>query len=213
MDFGFLIIIFVIIMVIVSAASKRKKPSKKDEDESEPVRRPTTTMSDIQRAFMMMTDPESEERQHPPKAERPVPKPVSPFRDFSNEGMRGATEGFMSDQGTRYDGVKPSLEGIRKDGITNSTEGFRDFSKSMASTEGTGYKTVAAMEARVKEESSAPMQHRLQDRITDSDKPDKVLLDPQQAKAPDIQLFRNQNDIVRAVIYSEILKRKTGRKA
>ena len=182
---GILIIIAIVVISSILSATK-KKPARKDEGE-QPVR---PTMSDIQKAFMMMGDPEHSQQHTPPKR---------------NDGLPGR-EGIFRENLPRREGVYNRLEEHELEG-TLGREGT-------GSLEGTaGREGMPGVEGAFAASTvSAPPNKYANVRI------DKYFADEEEDSTPSVRriegipalrLFENQSDFAKAVIYSEILTRKT----
>lgn len=178
MEFG-LIFIIIVIIGLVSAASKGKK-QQQDNKGQQPAR---PTMSDIQRAFMMMTGADDDEEQTPPQNQaysRPyTPAPPAP-------SAAPAREEGMSDYGT-----------------------MRSGSMSAASVEGRAYMPSAPMISRLEDayepEETEPIE--MEGSVYGEDLSLIDSLEQTHTKSA-LKLFESQSDYAKAVIYSEILSRR-----
>lgn len=188
------IIIIIVIINVVRSAIKKKKPAENAEGEPQAPRPPV--MSDIQKAFMLMNDFDDK----PQQTSRP--NDVRREGSVSNEGTRGRSEGLASNEGMR-----------------GRTEG-------LASHEGSSVRTqkVSAMKAAYSSKLSAtygedaPQNQENKyanvkiDKYTLHDEDEQSFENMRRREPINLKLFDNKNEFVKAVIYSEILTRKTARR-
>lgn len=146
-----------------------------------------STMSDIQKAFMMMSDEE------PKKA--PAPTHTRPMRP-AGEGY-GSHEGTISHEGRiGSEGLKGKHEGIKgmHEGTVGRTEG--------KAFHPPGFHSTSNKYAKVDLKEYT--------HVTDSEDQKVVTLHTQAKRSP-LKLFEDKDDFTKAVIYSEILSRKPRR--
>lgn len=194
---GILVIVFVVVGIISSAAQS----SKKKQQQQSGAQPPRPTMSDIQRAFMMMTGLEEEKEQQPQKQPQRVqsyaPPPPSPGA-YSSAPLEGS-----SDFGAARSG---SL-----DYTPLSRSGSLDYTP-LSREGGSGVYTFASESVTEAEQTVTELKESegavYGADLSASDGRAK------HHKAPALKLFEHQGDYVRAVIYSEILsRRQRGRRA
>ena len=190
---GIGIIIIIIVIGIISSVARKKKPKKSDEREA-PVRPPT--VSDIQKAFQLMTD---FDRQEPSWQKETRPAQNQFEGTMSSEGTQGRTEGTASSEGTwgRTEGA------VSSEGTWGQVEGA-------ASSEGTRSRFTSSLAMDSQRSHMTPEIQRQYTSIkTDqyiSEEDNEMLLKTKRAAKINLTLFEDQNDYVKAIIYSEILK-------
>lgn len=216
MDFiGVLIIIFVVIGLFSAAAQGKKK--KQDRGEGQPAPRPT--MSDIQRAFMMMSGIDEEKEQQAPTRAPSYPRPApSPFSQPSapltfDEGASSygaARSGSLSNSGSRSLDYTPLTRSGSLDYTPLTRSGSLNYTPLSREGDSGGY-TFASESITETAETVTELQESLGEVYgADLSEGDGQV----HHKAHSLRLFQNQGDYVRAVIYSEILSRKArGRRA
>lgn len=247
MEILFIVIIFVIIAIGSAASAVRKKPSGSGE-QGQPPRR---TMSDIQRAFMMMSGMENDEEQEQPRftppAAPPQPRNVPPvqpraaysppvaygegssnYGDSSGEGasdygtvrsgsISGDTPiereaGRKSNYGTVQSGSLRGETPIEREAGRNSSYGTAP-SGSIRGNTLINQELKSSADFRLKESDSGDiMQHRLDESVelADIEETNRGIASAQRRRTqPVIKLFENKNEYLKAVIYSEILSRRT----
>jgi hypothetical protein len=229
MDFlGIIAIIFIgIIVSAVSAASKKKQQD--DGGEGGVPRRPA--MSDIQRAFMMMSGLDNDENER--KREQVLtgfkaPSPPSGAAAY-NEGLSGA-EGTGDREGKSDFGSVSSgslrgdtpieQAGFKSDYRTGQSGSLRG--NTAIEAEAGVYKYAAASET-VKEATESvidneastltditadDMEHRLDESAEMADIAESSKIAATRRVKPALKLFENKNDFVKAVIFSEVLSRR-----
>ena len=188
----FLGIIVTIVIVILLSAAKKKKPQKEEGNNAPP--RPAT-MSDIQRAFMMLSDQEDAPQNRPAQ---PAPqKPVQPMPQ--KQPTLSAYEGTAGLEGA------PGSEGL------SGSEGLPG-SEGISGIEGTASREGMGTEGLYKPEivQTIPPHIRRPDRISDAD-PGISAIRRRTARSS-LKLFADKNEIVKAVVYAEILSRRTQRR-
>ncbi len=182
----FILIIIVVIVISVISASVKKKPQSSQKPDDEP---PRPTMSDIQRAFMMATGAfEEDEDTAPPPAARPVSAPA----DDTMRTMQSRELGSRLDEGL-------SAEGRLDEGPPQVYDDNALFMPRAASSS-----AAASPFANVR------IGTYFMDEESTETSVEKASL-PQQTQTPRLTLFENQSDVVKALIYSEILPRRRRR--
>jgi hypothetical protein len=199
MDGGIgILIVFVLIGIISAVSSAAKKKSSSSNKQGEPQRRP---MSEIQRAFMMMSGLEDDKEEQQARPVRtfnaPSPPPVRPAAPVSGEGS-GGTEG-KSDYGSVKSGS------MVYDPLPSTSEGISFVST--VSGKGTLFESLTERVETDEDGNSTLMQHRLDDSADAADLR-KEKLQTEMNTRPKIKLFQSQNDYLKAIIYSEILARR-----
>lgn len=193
------IIIIFVVGALIRSAAKKGSASKQQGDEDQAQRPPVrqSVMSDIQRAFMMMED--GEDRPSKPPVQRPpVQRP-----SMQREGMHGRTEGFASHEGTRgrtegigsHEGTRGKKEGVASREGTHGTEGFAS-RQNVSAKNDNRYANVKISKYYLDEK----------------DDDDLLVVNRRASQSGGLKLFENQNDFVKAVIYSEVLTRKSARR-
>jgi hypothetical protein len=224
---GLIVIIFVVVTIVSALSAAKKKPAGKD-GESQAPRRPA--MSDIQRAFMMMSGQDSEENEH--KRETIVSNfkvPQPPVAEASKSGSLTSRVGLGD-----YEGLSDS-EGLGGyEGLSNygsAPQGTLWGEVPVVSTPG-AYKYVAAAETVSYDEASTlkelkgssslerrgDMKHRLDESVEIADIAETnrdMMLAAKNRPQPTLRLFENKNDVVKAIIFSEVLTKRSpaGRRA
>ena len=199
MEFLIVIGLFALISVISAAVKKNARTNRytdsEDEQQSAPPPR-ASTMSDIQRAFMMMSDEEEPKRKAPSAAYTAPQRPMgegygSHEGTISHEGKRGS-EGIRG----MHEGVKGMHEGVqgRHEGTASRTQG-KAFHRP-------GFHSTPNKYANVDLNKYTS--------VTDTEDQKVVTLYTQKKKSP-LKLFENKDAFTKAVIYSEILNRKSKR--
>lgn len=220
MDFlGIIAIIFVgIILSAVSSAARKKQHD--DDSEGKPPRRP---MSELQRAFMMMSGMESEED------ERKGETIISGFNAPRPPTGTANAQGFTGEGHGNY-------EGMGKSESSGDFEGLSDYSSAphgsitgnslieeeisvnrySAGSPRTARETNSDSTAYVFElsgsslEDRAEMEHRLDESAEMADLAESSIIFAEADRPrPRLKLFEDKNDLVKAVIFSEVLARRS----
>jgi hypothetical protein len=175
-------ILIIIVVIVIFVISASVK--KKPQSSQKPDEPPRPTMSDIQRAFMMASGSFEETADEQPSATRSTPEPAD-APTTQGQALGGRYDEGHSLEGRYDEGY--SLEGrsmpVLGHMLSNAPSAFADVSI------GTYFMDEENTEAS---EKTAAARRRTQ--------------------AVRLTLFDNQRDVVKAVIYSEILPRK-GRRA
>ncbi len=225
-----IIILVVVIGIIVRVlSSMAKKKAKQQQDERNaggegraapaPPPRPSS-MSDIQRAFMEMSGLMEEPPKEPPvkaysgSAGKTVPMNSTESRTVRSESL-GSYEGAYSTEGQNG-----TTEGLGSYEGAYSTQGRSGTSEGLGSYEG-AYSTEGKAGKTEGIEFHTAGSHSIGNKFADVDlttlKPDleedlkssyASITVVKQRKNP-LKLFENKNDFTKAVIYSEILNRRT----
>ena len=183
----FVLIIIVIVIVSVISAAMKKKP--KSSGEQGPP--PRSTMSDIQRAFMMAANLQDDEQSPPPA------RPVAPYGQQQ--------PGPYARPSTPY--VPPARPYVQAEAaayaapsVTESYSGPADDSgiRQMAAESANPFAGVQVSKYFMNEEDKDQMPQVSPARRQ------------QTGASAGIPLFEDQRDIVKAFIYAEILPRRNG---
>jgi len=194
MDFTTIIIIgvvlFVVVRILSSIAKKNKaknaeqsgQQGQQQQQQQQPARPPA--MSDIQRAFSMMSDEDTR------PAPKPTPRPVA-----RQAAAYSSTQGKSFSTGAGHEG-----NAGRDEGRASTHEGKR------GKTEGREFHGVGA------HNMPNPYQGVNLSSVTLDETEDdfgNVIGDKKYAPKPKLQLFGKQSDYMKAVIFSEILPRRS----
>jgi len=235
--FTYIIIGFVVLSIITSVLRSRAAKKKKAQDQqaqegqagqqsqSPPVRQ--TGMSDIQKAFAMMAGV-GDAAQKP--AAPPQPKPDAVY----GEGFRGRTEGRASHEGTHgghsegrggrtegrasHEGTRSAFAGehsMPHEG-PHKHEGSRGRTEGTASLEGTHGlgPGVAAGKAAARQPITASKYESVKfDSYLADDRGDaaEMVVQRRNRQLDSLNLFEGKDELTKAIIYSEILKRKSAK--
>ena len=192
----FILIIIVVIVIFVISASVKKKP----QSSQRPDEPPRPTMSDIQRAFMMASGAFEDTADEPPYAARPAPEATDA------PTTQGQTLGGRYDEGRslegRYDETH-ALEGRYDE--THALEGRYDEGYSLDS------RSMPVLGHMLSNTPSAFADVNIGTYFMDEENAEaseKTAAAQRLTQAMRLTLFDNQRDVVKAVIYSEILPRR-----
>lgn len=210
-NFIWIIIVFVVISLISSAVKKNAQKSKDAEDKQAPpepraVRPPV--MSDIQRAFQLMSE---FDEQQPQKADQKVEFPfVSssyPEDVVSPEGTYGQSDGSASYEGTQsYGNGAMSTQG------RYAHEGVRVHNAPITTMQA-GYSSTLSETYNKRVSSGQNMYAKSSlNEISNRFEKDTAFSSNAPKRSGGLVLFDNKNEYVKAVVYSEILSRKTARR-
>ncbi len=211
------IIIIIVVINIIRSVAKKKKPAKNSDGEPQA---PRPVMSDIQKAFRLMSEfddkPEPEAKASEPLREGIASEGLRGRSEgIASEGLRGRTEGVVTNQGMRG----------RTEGIASS-QGMQGLTEGIASSQGRGRNemlskmnaayssTLAATYGEDAPQGKDNIYAKAKiDKYTLSDQEDeKIFLENRKRRQLlDLKLFDNKDELVKAVIYSEILTRKAAR--
>jgi hypothetical protein len=227
---GFIVIIFVVITIVSAVSAGKKKPSKSgDQNEAAP-RRPV--MSDIQRAFMMMSGLESEDNAENEKKRSevlsgfkapPPPAGSTPGSGFGDREGLGDYEGLsysegfgdsegLSDYGKAASGSLTGDSAIEKEaGIYKYAAAAEMLKGASETVTDDDAPTLTELKGLSSFERRGDMEHRLDESAELADiaeaNRDRMLAGSNRAH-PALGLFESKSDIVKAVIFSEVLKRR-----
>lgn len=228
MEFGIIIIIMIVVGLFSAASSAKKKGQQSGEgDQQQPPRR---TMSDIQRAFMMMSglDNGEEEQRIPPRTVIAPRPPESSISGVDSEGlsdfgrspsgsMRGNTPieqeaGYESNYGTVPSGSIRGDSPIEKEAGRGSDYGTVPSGslrgETLISQEINKNRVTSG---RLTDNGGSTIEHRMDEsaEIADIEETNRgIALNETHRPQPALKLFENKNDYLKAVIYSEVLSRK-----
>ena len=186
----FILIIIAVVIVSVISAALKKKPRSTGDQQDAPAR---PTMTDIQRAFMMAAGlPENEQDQpnQPPSVPyvRPAPGSYTPYTPHPSPYAPPVAP-YTQSESSQYTAppMTESYSGLSKDSElkSRSVESAHPYAGAQVSS--------YFMDEADAEQLSPAMPAHQQAR----------------ADAPQIALFEDRRDIIKAVIYSEILSRKS----
>ena len=186
MEYIIYIIIFIVVMIVISALKKKKPKSREDDETPEP---PVSSYSDIQKAFRLMSDFDGNTpvRSNTRSVNTETNAAAAPRDEPSN--MR-ASYNSKTSFGT-YTPVEgtPSLEGKS---LTSFYTGIDNANFGLSSSDTLPDQT----------DSPSPIDAN-QKMQSETETPAKPVVS---------NLFRNRSDILNAVIYSEIIKRRHQKK-
>lgn len=223
MEFGIIIIIFVVISII-SAATSSKKKGQQQQNGDQPQRK---TMSDIQKAFMLMSglDIDEEQQRIPP---RPVSAPRPPESNIwgaDSEGLSNYGSNLSGsilsntpiEQEAGYEGNYGAVPSgsTRSDSIIEREAGYKS-NFGVAPSGSLSGKTLISQEinknrvtsGRLNDNGGSTIEHRMDEsaEIADIEETNRgITLNEAHRPQPALKLFENKNDYLKAVIYSEIL--------
>lgn len=201
------IVVFIVISIFRSVAKKKKAQERSEQSGQQqgqsgqqPVRPPA--MSDIQRAFSMMGEMEPKPA---PRAATPRPIPArQPAAYSSTQGKSLSAAGNSSLEGTlgKTEGRASTLEGKagRTEGRASTHEG------KAGKTEGREFHGAGA------HKMPAPYKSTSISSVTFDESEDdfgNAIGDKKYAPTPKLKLFEKQSDYMKAVIFSEILPRRS----
>jgi hypothetical protein len=217
---GLIAIIFVgIILSAVSSAARKKQHD--DDSEGKPPRRP---MSELQRAFMMMSGMESEEDERKGEtiisgfnAPRP-PTGTANAQGFTGSEGCGVYEGMGDYEGSgNFEGLS-DYGSVPRGSIASQAEGETGVYKyvvteSPKAARETDSDSAAFAFERLAEpslERRAEMEHRLDESAEMADLAESSIIFAEADRPrPRLKLFEDKNDLVKAVIFSEVLARRS----
>ena len=186
----FILIIIVVIVIFVISASVKKKP----QSSQKPDEPPRPTMSDIQRAFMMASNAFEDTADEQPYAARPAPE-ATDAPTTQGQALGGRYDEGRSLEG-RYDETH-ALEGRYDEGYSLDSRSMPVLGHMLSNTPSAFADVNIGTYFMDEENAEASEKTAAAQRLT---------------QAMRLTLFDNQRDVVKAVIYSEILPRR-GRRA
>ncbi len=222
---GLIAIIFVgiIISAVSSAARKKQKGDGRGDDA------PRRPMSDIQRAFMMMSGAGSEEDERRREtivsgfnAPRPPAGGTANAQGFTGSEGMGDYEGTGESEGSGdFEGLS-DYSSVPRGSITGnspieSESGVYKYAVAAESLEA-ARETVSDSATSVFErlgglsslEGRGDMEHRLDEsaEIADIAEASRIFAETNRPR-PQLKLFTNKSDVVKAIIFSEVLARRS----
>ncbi|MGE5496297.1 MAG: hypothetical protein ACM3S4_13460 [Burkholderiales bacterium] len=223
----FLVIAIIFVGALLAAFSSAAKKKQHDDDgEGKLPRRP---MSELQRAFMMMSGPESEAGKRKENTVTPRFTPQKVSRLFGDPGFNAARPpaGTASAREFTSEG-RGNYEGTGESEGSGNFEGLSDYgSVPHGSITGNSlieeeirvqrYRDMVSDSADSAFESGGPslehraeIEYRLDESAQMSDLAESSSMFTETVKPrPRLKLFEDKNDLVKAVIFSEVLARRS----
>lgn len=190
----FVLLIIAIVIVSVIAGAMKKKPKSSDEQDAPP---PRHTMTDIQRAFMMAAGM-PDEQSAPPRPAAPYDPQPGPYEpSFAPYDPQSAPYAPM------YAPYEPSAAPFTPPAASYVAQPFE------GPTQDTRLRTAAQSTNPF---AGAQLSSYVMDEEDDDLMPAAMTARQQQigGDGAGIKLFENQHDIVKGLIYAEILPRRSG---